>query len=40
MQRILFSDASSTLGLNRFDPACELLDAALSCVELRRADGV
>ena len=40
MQRILFSDASSTLGLNRFDPACELFDPALSRVELRRADGV
>jgi hypothetical protein len=40
MHRILFGDASSTLGLNGFDPACELLDTALSRVELRRADGV
>jgi hypothetical protein len=40
MHRILFGDASSTLGLNGFDPACELLDTALRCVELRRADGV
>ena len=27
-------------GLNRFDPACELLDAALCRVELGRADGI
>ena len=40
MQRILFSGRWLTLGLNGFDPACELLDAALRRVELRRADGI
>ena len=40
MWRILFSDAGSTLGLNRFDPACELLDTTLRRVELGRADGI
>jgi len=32
--------AATALGLNRLDAACELLDAALRRVELRRADGV
>jgi hypothetical protein len=40
MSRILFSDLGSTLGLDRFDAAGELLDAALRRVELRRADRV
>ncbi len=40
MWRILFSDASSKLGPNGFDPAGKLLDAALRRVELGRADGV
>jgi hypothetical protein len=40
MSRILFSDLGSTLGLDRFDAAGELLDPALGRVELRRADGV
>jgi hypothetical protein len=40
MAGILFSDSRLTLGLNRFDPAGELLDAALRGVELGRADRV
>jgi hypothetical protein len=40
MQRILFSGRGPTLGLNRFDSAGELLDAALRGVQLRGADGV
>ena len=40
MWRILFSDASSTLGLDGFHSACELLDATLGRVELGRADGI
>jgi hypothetical protein len=40
MSRILFSDLRVALGLDRFDAAGELLDAALRRVELRRADRV
>jgi len=40
MSGILFSGQGSTLGLDRFDPARKLLDAALGRVELGRADGV
>jgi hypothetical protein len=40
MWRILFSGRRLTLGLNRFDPAGELLDAPLRRVELGRADGI
>jgi hypothetical protein len=40
MRRILFSERRRVLGLDRFHPAGELLDAALGGVELRRADGI
>jgi hypothetical protein len=40
MARILFGDSGAALGLNRFDAAGELLDAALRGVEPGRADRI